>query len=562
MIDGAFVVSENGKTLMWIQDAPKHSNIITKDLPTRASKRIVTTEQKPVLGGKPGQIINMPVLAPLMVDYLAISPDGEKVVYRYTRHGLAWGPYMVVGRTYYTTRDDSCQAIDILDVNIPNEVVFGPNIDAAFGNVAFYTPTKPPFDLKPPVSSGFSVTRLSKNQYERPPLFYRDISVALPDIIERCTQKRNVCFPVFPKLGSWKPGEKFFAAIYQTASGYGPIVVFDCEEKKGSPGFYEIPVSLKNCEGLAFRKNGSLTFLSGGTLFEISGESIKDAMQRSAVVINDDDVGRANLMIIKTAAPLGKVFTYGQRKVAVGNSLPINPAPIAQEVDGLGLCWVSDGSFITQRQDKGVYLWRLGGNKPEKKADLPEMGFSYYAVSPFKESEPAYVPLPSKTANIIAEKPDDKKKKRLAANPAKAELLKPSDDRKVSLLARAGTSKIKPEKPYSIGEFSFFWKPDLADENSILLVANAGESFPACARLGQNSLENVAEPGQLNCTSAEANGNGPAVLCKLGETIVFKANDAFLGIQPLRIEMGWLTFKCRFWPSLKTASAAGHAGGR
>lgn len=139
-----------------------------------------------------------------------------------------------------------------------------------------------------------------------------------------------------PFYATWSKDELKYAFIWKTKEGWGPIQV----SMDPTLGFVDPrrptifitnvskPVSLKECEGLAFKLDGSITFLSGGTLFSETG------------------------------------------------------AVIAKALNGTNPVWTSDDTLLYRGKDNGLYSWSLKSGATKLRASIPE-SFTWCKFSPF-----------------------------------------------------------------------------------------------------------------------------------------------------------------------------------
>lgn len=139
-----------------------------------------------------------------------------------------------------------------------------------------------------------------------------------------------------PFYATWSKDERKYAFIWKTKDGWGPIQV----SMDSSLGFVDPrrptifvtnvskPVSLKGCEGLAFKPDGSVTYLSGGTLFSETG------------------------------------------------------TVIAKGLNGTNPIWTSDDTLLYRGKDSGLYFWSVKSGATKLKDSIPE-SFTWCKFSPF-----------------------------------------------------------------------------------------------------------------------------------------------------------------------------------
>jgi hypothetical protein len=166
------------------------------------------------------------------------------------------------------------------------------------------------------------------------------------------------------------------ALIYQTPNGWGPIEIRDVSpnrirppvgpgyerdiRKEIKPNIYEIPVLLKNCAGLAWKPDGSLTYLSDGKVFSIDGHRIVVGIENSGIAKN----------------PNPNCYM----PIPVNNVLAINSDLVAERIQGDRLYWVSDDTFLSRGKDKALYCWHQG--KVEKILSSVPEEFSFCDAAP------------------------------------------------------------------------------------------------------------------------------------------------------------------------------------
>lgn len=159
--------------------------------------------------------------------------------------------------------------------------------------------------------------------------------------------EKNAYFGSWAKTSPFKEDafevEETLAFIYKTPNGWGPIKIvnskyiggFSIYTEKGKkdnfykkPGFYKIPVFIEKCEGLAWKPNGLLTYMSDGKIFSIDVSKIKSMAQGS--------------------------------KRPADNVFPIPPQLIVKAINGNRYCWVSNDAFVFRSADNALCLWNQG----------------------------------------------------------------------------------------------------------------------------------------------------------------------------------------------------------
>ena len=160
--------------------------------------------------------------------------------------------------------------------------------------------------------------------------------------------EQNAYFGSWAKTSPFKEDtlesrEETLAFIYKTANSWGPIKIvnskyiggFSIYTEKGKkdnfykkPGFYKIPVFIEKCEGLAWKPNGLLTYMSDGKIFSIDVNKIKGMAQGSK-------------------RPTDNVFS-------------IPPQLIAKAINGNRYYWVSNDAFVFRSVNNALCLWNQG----------------------------------------------------------------------------------------------------------------------------------------------------------------------------------------------------------
>ena len=227
---------------------------------------------------------------------------------------------------------------------------------------------------------------------------YHIIHPTFEDGIKRYSKIRSACYPCFAKEQSWNSGKRMSGVIYGTPAenGYrnaanntetwGPIEIRDPETndqaKKWTdhkPGVYEFPVQLTNCTGLAWKPDGSLTYLVNGKVFLIPGSEIRKTIENSGLR-KDSSTANANFAARsehnKLAGLSGmKVPKENPATVPVGNIITATPVVVAEDINGDRLHWVSNEVLRFRGTDGCIYEYSQG--KAEKISGPAPSIFSY-----------------------------------------------------------------------------------------------------------------------------------------------------------------------------------------
>ena len=383
-IDGAFAVSESGQTLVWVQD----SKIWSVDLP-RGTPRPMDMEFRR------GKTKHSRIIEP--VDFydviwrkpianIAISPDESKIMFESVHNGLSW--------TYQATPLDkvtsnlpffgyvprSCMAIFSLSRNYNKRgLTDDPNIPR-YGNVV-ELPMAPKFKFNngPPKVMGFASMK-------------GELSTSDGRMYDKKGIFKSARFPTFQRLSNWQ-NQKVLAFIHQLDNGkWGPIQIrvmdspiFGTEEDRpdvsigegtskvlfqefnsiypklriengyGSSGLvfanehfwrikalqkprrWEIQIpQLADCQGLAWRPDGSLTIHSKGSVGIIPAKEIQMTLAGGCV----------------------EKIPFGSKEFRLREANNVHrtaPSRIASGISGSNICWITDQKFLFLRSDKSVY---------------------------------------------------------------------------------------------------------------------------------------------------------------------------------------------------------------
>ncbi len=385
VVSGSFAISENGKTLVWVQDNKMWSTLpcsprFLKQLRLGNKKYILQCglfllDKSPKEIVKHYGLIDYTIPPKQKIRNLSLSPKGWQLSYELDQEDTAlvqvppgskldkqWlkkASYPTLREPYmkyplYEQQKDTYQAIHAVTIDgimIEDDVCFGTLGFIAWcrlGNTASCPPTIPYRymdedweKVRPPATPG-EILPIQTTWKSWPSTFHQvgfgQIGLIPTEAAKRFSIKRNACF------GTWSKDSKLFALIYQTSMGWGPIEIHDPAQprifgvdykKRIKPGMkagvYEISILLKSCDGLAFKPDGSLTYLSEGKVFSLDGTEIKKGIDGSSIIANPDPE------------------YYGP--IPANNVFSIAGAPVAEDVYGSRICWMSDHAFIFRNKE-------------------------------------------------------------------------------------------------------------------------------------------------------------------------------------------------------------------
>jgi len=419
-IKGPLAASEDGLLLIWLQDG----KFAMRRLPDGKSypatmKKIVDERGNEIKEGH-GTAIYVP-LPPIQKEIrnLTLSPEGLRFGFEYTEKEKAWilvepGKPGKLHRVYntrtgrttlepdetiypkYRTQIDEFNAIAVLhSVAGSTRLVQGYN---RYGNAAFYPPTFP-IRLTYDMLSPDEIARRKRDRVVSEPGLSSittpdlgsGLTVTVKEAHKKFSIKRDAHFLTWQKASSWQSGQQFLALIYKTDKGWGPIEIrdnkpifygnpitrngrlysFPIENQK--PGVWEIPVSLASCDGLSWKPDGSLTYLSDGKVFLLDGYQIKQGIENSGIAKNPDPHRY-------TPVPVNNVFAIGSELVVSG-------------INGDRHHWISNDTFLFRGKEEGslsrtLYVWCNG--KVERLLSLATEEFSYCDRAPSGIAGPVF----------------------------------------------------------------------------------------------------------------------------------------------------------------------------
>ena len=358
-IKGPVAISEDGAVLIWFYNG----NCYLKQLPDGEPYLVKIDKSQTTAKLVPGNVRN-----------LTPSPQGTLYAFESMEKGRAW-VQVEPGRPNarlnedkypkYIEKEDTYNAITFFCVK-------SGFCNGRAGNTAEY-PSTFPFRTtheaigvpRPPTVIGDILLRGAILPTPSPSASF---SLSVEDAQQRFSIKRDAHFLVWQKITNWGPSNQMVALIHQTQNGWGPIEIRDVNPNRNirdlnkrksvgyknlKPDVWEIPVSLKNCEGLAWKPDGSLTYLTEGKVFSIDGNEIRQGIEKSGVT--------------DAFYPLANV-------------LNIRGVLVAEGIQGDQLHWVSDDTFLFRGKDKVLYCWRQG--KVERLLSPVPDEFSFCDVPP------------------------------------------------------------------------------------------------------------------------------------------------------------------------------------
>jgi len=357
---------------------------------------------------------------------LTLSPRGTHYAFENTTKGIRWrlieagkgDPRFKIGkdgkRDYAYDRDGRIASIANYEA-FPKYVIDGKREEynavyvrsfyggayRSYGNSACFPPTMPirvPYEMT-------GIRRDRKDVSEAPLL----TKTTIPDNYEwmgkeeACKKlgiKRDAHFLAWQKSCSWhwlpERGKQLAALIYETNTGWGPIMIHNqgraVKNNSGedAPNFWEIPISLKSCEGLAWRPDEGLTYISEGKLFVLEGrrilEGIGNSRWKKGKMIENINGKDCEL---STAAVEGTVLNITGVLVSEG---------IGDRVH-----WISNDTFLFRapfQKGNSLYVWRQGKN--ERVMDNVPGEFSYLDQPPKALPTKALTPTETEIKQAVA----------------------------------------------------------------------------------------------------------------------------------------------------------------
>lgn len=594
-IQDLFAISEDGKILIWLQN----NKFLVRKLP--AGKVYTLKTDRVSVGWRDRKVekdftihpqdqnlqgINYSGVSP--VRSLTISPIGTRFTYEVEISQQAWvqvPPNSPINRNWlqrgpdpgtrlpyvnlpmYVKQMDNCNVV--INAEIFSDYLVRRNSSALCGNVAKIPPIYP---WRMTYEDGGSFPRPGVTPVPvglAPPT--QQIGPALvltnPEAIKRFSFKRNAHFAAWSKnfdntsfLDRFNKNsdKQMFAVIYQTPYGWGPIEIhnptanppsggkgYKLRIKAGmKPGVYEIPVLLRSCEGLAWKPDGSITYLSQGKVFSIDGNKIRQGIENSGIAVN----------------PNPSCYV----PIPVNNVFAINSVAIAEDVYSSKIrkmYWVSDYAFIYQGNDNALYLWEQG--RVEKLLSSVPKEFFYCRTSPHKNF------------NVAISSPD--------LNNTSFPVMF-GKDRAPEAVQRQSHGK---RAGFDVGTIRTGWTGQNA--KCLHIQLNGNLEF---AILTENSLDSIKDPSVYEYTKKpyyrgsskkekerwRPHHSLPSIMVFINEIIILKSGNVYAAIKPIALEpkyksveemsesmqkdweryrgkgpppiYEWLTYEWKFWPNI------------
>ncbi|MCX5647645.1 MAG: hypothetical protein NTX40_00885 [Planctomycetota bacterium] len=355
---GPWAISENGRWLCWFGDG----TFVARDL---FAKNNVNAGVEPCSGLGSPAIKFLPDAASFK--NLTVSPDTERCQIAF-ESVIKGSSFVQIKRT--TTFKQVPDTFDgIVRVDTENKNV------SCYGNNNFWYPTRMPCMLE---SDWTSRDKMVSWPAAGDPDSDEDALTMDPgtQVSPQLLMKKNVYFPAWQKASSFSNGEGMLAFVYKTEGGWGPIeirrcraskfgdlavdalsFVFDPKSRKyvimkgkPKPHFWRLQISVKNFGGLAWRPNGSLSYLSDNKIFIIDKKQIENGIRKSAVIA----------YVITFPKAVDPVGTGAPRVKTANTAFPASPASFARGIKGGRIHWVSDETFLFQGGDKSLYSCTKG----------------------------------------------------------------------------------------------------------------------------------------------------------------------------------------------------------
>jgi len=342
-------------------------------------------------------------------------------------------------------------------------------------------------------------------------------TITVQDACKWFSQKRNAY------LADWSKDSQMLAVIYQTAYGWGPIEIQDVNKArdKNKPGVYEIALQLESCDCLAWKPDGSLTYLSKGEVWLLDGQQIRQGITNSSTA-SDPKPGCAT-------------------PVAVNNVFSVAPEKIAYGINAKRIHWVSDTAFIFRGEDNGLHLWNNG--RTEQLLPVVPENFFYCKTSPIEETAGAKIASASFSP---------------APNAYVLETTSGKDR-----APEATIDGVKGVAYFEVGTIKMEWRSGSSNRVSMNV------SRKEFTLTEESDLGSIKDPSAYEYKKVTL--RQPFVSVSLNKTIIFRADNAYVAIKPtgltpskemrpgrLGIYYDWMDYEWKFWPKvlpIKVATA-------
>ena len=468
----ATAASEDGLVLTWLQD----NKLLARKLPDGKPYVLETKRFSPVAEN---------------VRTLTLSPEGSVISWESTEKEKSWileeaakarvkpGDYNPWPK--YVTKIEEYNALTAL------------NSDTTWtwrcGNAVSYPPTLP-------IRTTYEASGIPKDprvvegpllQYVTPPDVCPGISIPVKTASEMFGIKRDAHLIAWRKVSDWKTNQ-FYALAYRTEKGWTTIEIRNSQfvdyrpGSKDKPGVWEIPISLSDLTCLAWKPDGSLTYLSDGKIFAISADQIQKGIADSKIGIDKRVFSRGTDKSPTTILPA----------VPVNNVLRVKTEVVAEGINGDRLHWVTDDTFLFRRKDysqRDICSWK--GGKVEIICPAPAE-FSYCDRAPFGITGPL-------------------------AGKDKSEL---------------GNGAFKKDYYLSIGGIRIHWDGQTSDYVRIWIGEEDGEY----ALTPTTKIEDLSDPSKYTYRKAKTDGKPPSVTIKLDQILLLRSGNKYVAIKPVELE--------------------------
>ncbi len=546
VIDGPYAGSESGNTLIWVQDEKLMKSVSPFNKMEFVKERKLTGERKgQYLLGKTEDCQD-PRWE--MVKNLSLSPCGEKLAFELKRQGqslvmappspelnMRWisasalrpvGPGLSQG----TAPEDQAKYINLpLYLSMPD---VGNQISVANLEYKAYAGEQRLCFIHYRLKLGNFATRAGVYPHRRMPpeigavqykmLTSEDygplIQLTQEETIRKFSIRRDAHFFCWHKNPE-KTVHQMMAVIFLTPYGWGPIEIRDSRERglgdkqlNVPTSFYEIPYPAKGCSGLAWKPDGSLTYLCGEKLFKLDGEKIREGIKRSCLVKNPNpDPGT----VLERPIPAKNVFNIKETLEADG-------------IFGSKICWVSDDAFIflgIAGQNDGLYLW--------KKGNITKLLYTVPTDYFYCQRNPLADEVKEAAVNVVSNTDG------VSSGTATAPDCSGSVDK---------TLQVQKPSSFRVGNLELkchaFKRPWDKSVNTVAVAVKIEEQETLCA-LVDDGLDSIKSPEayeykRIEEFDAYKHSDKPkthvTVLVGLGQTLMIRRGNSYTAINPLSLE--------------------------